>query len=237
MSKNILHCEDCNVLKNSFFCKIAFEDQKYLSLNKFCSTYKKGMTIFCSGTKPVGVYCLKQGSVKIIIYGTLKEHTIRYIKPGELFGLDSLLTDHNFHCCASVTEDAVVCRVNKQDFFNILSKYPNLTFELMSLLGKLIEEAEHKIISLAQKNVRERTAESLIYFYKLFYDNIRDISSNNYMKNGMYLSRVNIANIVGTSTETVIRMLSEFKNDGYISIKGRGIFIKDVRGLEKIAGN
>lgn len=234
--KNITGCEDCNVLQCSAFSKISLSDQKYISSNKYCTTYKKGMTIFCTGTKPVGVYCLKQGRVKIIIFGIQKEHTIRFIKPGELFGLDSMLTENNFHCCATVVEEATVCRIYKQDFIHILMKYPQLSFDIMSSLSRMIEDANNKIISLAQKSVRERTAESLLYLYQYFRGEKQEALLKDSTNCGIKLSREDIANVVGTSTETVIRMISEFKSDGYISVKGKNIFIRDSYGLKKIAG-
>ena len=228
------NCEKCSVFDVSIFSKLKHEHQKYLSSVKRCLSYKKGMTVFCSGTKPMGIYCLNKGIVKINIFGSIKEHIIRFVMPGHLFGTGTLFTDH-FYCSAIVLEDATICKINKADFLDILYKYPEISLQLITNLGQQNEYSNKKIISITEKSVRERLAEGLLSVYNTFYDEF-PVSNADISDKAITLSREDIANFINTSTESVIRTLSELKNNGYVIIKGRSIFLKDIKGLMKIAG-
>ena len=93
-----------------------------------------------------------------------------------------------------------------------------------------MEEAELRMISLAYKPVRERLAETLLFLFDSFYP-----KPESTVKEYLNLTRMDLANIIGTAVETVIRLLSEFKDDKYIAIKGRKIFLLDPAGLKMIA--
>ncbi|MBI4946910.1 MAG: Crp/Fnr family transcriptional regulator [Bacteroidetes bacterium] len=227
-------CENCNALQKSFFDKLDKSDLNTLNLKKNCNLYKKEKTIFCAGTRPSGIYCLNQGKVKIFKYGSFgKEQIIRFVMPGELFGLRALLSDRNYNSTATVLEDSVVCTINKINFFDILNKYPQIATRIMAALSQLLEDADNKITSLAQKPVRERLAESLLILKKTFHGEI-DNGYTDHSNLTISLTRKDIANIVGTSTETVIRLLSEFKKDNLITIKGRKITLRDIKGLMRV---
>ena len=226
------NCDNCNVLFKSFFSKLAKNDMLDLSEKKSCISYKKGQTIFTSGTRPNGIYCLNKGKVKIYKTGAYgKEQIIRFALPGEFFGLRSVMCDKNYTSAAVTIEDSLVCFITKQDFQNILNKYPQITNSIISSLSEMLEDANNKVTSLAQKPVRERLAETLVTLNKVFKAELASENTNTIIT----LSRQDLANLVGTATETIIRLLSEFKNDNYISIKGRKITVTDIRGLNRIA--
>jgi CRP-like cAMP-binding protein len=86
------------------------------------------------------------------------------------------------------------------------------------------------MISLAYKPVRERLAETLLFLFDSFYPN-----PDKTVKEYLNLTRMDLANIIGTASETVIRLLSDFKDDRLIAIKGRKIFLLDPAGLKAIA--
>ena len=111
----------------------------------------------------------------------------------------------------------------------LMIKCPQITSSIIATLSKLLEESDNKVTSLAQKTVRERLAETLLTLNEVFKSEIIDSESV------ITLSRRDLANLVGTATETVIRLLSELKADKIISIKGRKITIQKVRELTKIA--
>ncbi len=109
-------------------------------------------------------------------------------------------------------------------------KYPEFTRTLIFSLSQILEEAEKKMTSLAQKPVRERLAETLVFLNKSF--NLKISDSN---KAYLNLTRRDLANIIGTAPETVIRLLSEFKDEKLVSMKGRRLFILDTDGLKRLA--
>ena len=151
---------------------------------------------------------------------------------GDLLGIRALLGGRVYYASATTLEDCVVCYINKMTFFRMKLKHPEISSYLMTLLSRLLEEAEIKITSLAQKPVRERVAESLLLLHNVF--------KNNYITNDgddrdklISLSREDLANIVGTATETLIRTLSEFKEEKLVEIKGRKIQLLDIDRLKK----
>ena len=155
-----------------------------------------------------------------------KEQIVRFVFPGDLIGFRSLIGEEVYSASATALEDSFACFISKQVFFQLIKKYPYISHNLMISLCRLLEEAENKMISLAQKPVRKRLAESLLLINKNFKPDTN---------NTIYLSRQDLANIVGTATETVIRLLSEFKDEKLISIKGRKITLLNIERLMKKA--
>ena len=232
---NQIECESCNVLIRSIFGKVGRDDLDLINEKKATGVYKKGKTIFCNGTRPGSIYCLNKGVIKIFKYGSYgKEQIVRFVVPGELFGLRAVLSDRNYNTTATVIEDAVICSINKTDFITILLKYPQMSVQVMTSLSQMLEDADNRITSMAQKTVRERLAESLVWLFRTFYSD-KLLEPSEISQYPISLSREDLANIIGTSTETVIRLLSEFKHDHLISIKGRRIFISDIKALIKVA--
>ena len=161
-----------------------------------------------------------------------KEQIVRFAKGGELLGIRALLSGKKYSTTSTTLEDAMVCFINKRMFFKLSLKYPYISEKVMKSLSHLLEEAEDRMTSLAQKSVRERLAESLLFLSCLFKTGHTQCEDPS---NGVIsLTREDIASIVGTATETVIRILSDFKEEKLIEVKGRKIVIKNVPGLRKI---
>lgn len=227
------NCDSCKVFSKSFFSRLSKVDMIELSEKKNCVAYKKNQPIFTAGTRPNGIYCLNSGKLKIFKTGAYgKEQIIRFAVPGDLFGIRSLVSDKNYTSTAVTLEDSLICFISKQDFYAILLKYPEINNDIISSLSEMLEESNNRITSLAQKPIRERLAEALVTLDKLFIPELQDAEKQN---TTISLSRQDLANLVGTATETIIRLLSEFKSDNLIEIKGRKITILDVKGLTRIA--
>ncbi len=129
---------------------------------------------------------------------------------------------------AKVLEDCKVCFIPSEILSQFVSSNPVFALELVKLICQELGEANSYITDIAQKTVRERLAEVLL---KL----INDFGLNENKTLKISLTREELANIVGTATESVIRLLSEFKSDGLIELSGRKIIIRDIGGLEKIS--
>jgi len=225
-------CENCPAGNLNSFTTLDKADRLYLNNQKIVSAYKKGEDIFHEGNKATGLYCLVEGKVKVYRQGNDgREHIIRFAFPGEFIGLKALITGNNHTSSAAALEDSVVCFINNNDFLQLMIKYPEFTRNLIVSLSQILEEAEKKMTSLAQKPVRERLAETLVFLNSSFNLNTSD-PGRSYLN----LSRNDIANIIGTAPETVIRLLSEFKDEKLILIKGRKIFLKNPQELSRIAG-
>ena len=227
-------CSQCEAREKSCFKKLAKVDLEFLNANKVSTFYKKGENVFYVGRTPTGIYCLLKGKVKIFKIGfDGKEQIVRFVLPGQLLGIRALLTDRSYRAFATALENSTVCYINKDSFYKITNKYPEINSCLLSTLGQLLVEAEEKMTSMAQKPVRERLAETLLFLNTIFkteepWEFITHTSS-------IVLLREDLANIVGTATETVIRLLSDFKSENLIHIDGREITLTNIEGLQHIA--
>jgi CRP-like cAMP-binding protein len=220
-------CSVCLAKSCNCFAKLPPEDRAYISSFKSSTFTKRGQIIFHEGRTPQGVYCLNEGKVKIYRLGSDgKEQVVRIVTPSNFFGLRALISGWNYSTSAVTLEDSVVCLIPKRAFLKISLKYPDVSHCLMVFLSSMLEDAESKLLSLAQKPVRERLAETLLALHEVFNKN----GGNNHIN----LSRTDLANIIGTATECVIRLLSEFKDDNIIDINGRKISILNFEELKKI---
>jgi len=224
-----INCQECSIHDRSYFKGLDNCDLSEFNSKKSCYFYKKGQVIFYEGKQPLGIYCVHSGKIKISKYGIEgKEQILRMATAGELLGMRSLISGSNYSASASTIDDSVVCFIAKRKFFQLTIRYPAISTRIMITLSSLLEEAENRITSLAQKPVRERLAETLLTLDNVF----RSDGCPNTIIN---LSREDLANIVGTANETVIRLLSEFKEDKMVGVKGRKIWLLNKEELKKVA--
>ncbi len=219
----------CLSHQKSTFSDLSNDAKDELSRLKTCVSFRKGQVIIHEGARPQGVYCIHRGKVKLYTMGTEgKEQIIRFITNGELIGYRSLLSDEAISASATALEDTFACYIPKSSFFKVIEENPKFSLKLLKMSCHELGEAGKMITSLAQKNVKERLAEILLILRATFGEDEEgylDIS----------LTREEIANMVGTATESVIRLISELKKEGYISSKGKRIAVSDRSALQQIA--
>lgn len=227
-SKNQFHveCETCGSRHKSIFCHLEVEELAAFSANKSCMSYKKGQIIFNEGGHPLGLFCVNDGKVKLEHTGMDgKEQIVRMAKGGDVLGYRALLSSERYNASAVALDDTNVCFVPKETFFNVLKSNPTLSLEIIKMLSTELRKAEQTITDIAQKPVRERMAEALLFLKETY----------GYEADGktidVVLSREDIANLVGTATETAIRLLSEFKKDGIVESAGKKIRIINTEKL------
>ncbi len=223
------YCDICNSSKKSIFRDFSKEETEKLIMNMNCNFYKKGQVIFFEGNYPGGLFCIMEGKVKVFKIGTTgKEQIIRFAKNGDALGYRALLVGETYSASASALEDSRICFIRKETVFEFFKSNNNFALSLLKLLSRDVEDVENKMVKLAQKPVRDRLAEALLIL-KETYGTDRQGNIN------ISLSREDFASIVGTATETVIRLLAEFKKENLISTKGKKIKIIDVVELVKIS--
>lgn len=197
---------------------------------KVCSIYKKGQVIFHEGAYPFGMYCINTGKIKLSHSGDDgREQIIRLVKAGDIMGYKALLSGERYTATAIALEDSSICFIPKDLFMDVLRKDASLSIEMMRILSSELRKAELKITHLAQKPVRERLAETLLFIRETY-----GVEADGQTLN-VRLSREEIANLVGTATESAIRLLSEFKKDGMIELEGKKIRLTDVEEIIKTA--
>ncbi len=223
-------CHECDQECNSFFCNLDTDVLKSLSINKSSSIYKKGQVIYHEGNRPHGLYCIYQGKVKLYKLGNLgKEQIIRLAGKGEILGYRSLVCNERYYGTATALEDSEICHISLESFNNVLEESSELNYKLIKLLTKDIKDSEKKIINISQKSVEERVAEALIMLKECFgmEDNGTTLNSS--------ITRKEIGDIAGVTTESTIRKLSDLNKQGVINLNGRKIEIPDMKRLIRVA--
>ncbi len=223
-------CETCHARLGSIFCDISDLELSNISAQKHCNFYLKGQQIFTEGNSPTGLHCVNRGKIKVSQSGFEgKEQSIRLAKEGDILGYRSLISGEPYTASAIAIEDSKVCIIPKALFFEMIRQNPDLTGNVMKLLASDLKDAENKITNLAQKPVIERLAEAILML-KEYYGFVKDENLLN-----ITITREEIANIVGTATETAIRILSELKREGIIALDGKKIKILNIDALIKLA--
>ncbi len=232
MQKMYLECNHCDAKSISFLSACTVEEADIVSAAKSCSHYKKGQSIFYEDNMPLGIYCISKGAIKLTRSNKDgKEQIIRFAREGEFLGYRALIADEPLVATATCIEDTISCFIPKNVFIDLLEKNSQINKQMLKSLCHDLGLADERIQSLAQKSVRERLAETLLFLHKTFHLDKADDNS----LIAVTLPREDIANIVGTATETVIRLLSEFRADKLIDMEGKKIRIINFSALEKIS--
>ncbi|MCC6700501.1 MAG: Crp/Fnr family transcriptional regulator [Fluviicola sp.] len=218
-------CEKCAVRENGIFSNLVNGEVCEMDNHKSCHYYKKNQSLFVEGSYPRGVFCVNHGKVKIYALGDEgKEQIVHIAKEGEVVGFRSMLSGEPYKLSASTLEDANICFVAKDDFLNMLDTNTGMRNAVLKELSKELGERAIFITNLAQKSVRERLAYSLM------------LLSDIYGEDPINLTREDLANFVGTATETLIRLLKDFKEEGLIDVQTRKVFIANMDGIINLAG-
>ncbi len=214
---------------NKFFNDVKKTDElKKLSEERRIKQYKKKETVFNEGNSPNFLYFLVKGKVKTFKaheYG--KELITNLYKEGDFFGYTTLLEDGPYTETAEALEDSEICLIPKDDFFSLMYGSIHVMKSFIKMLSDNIADKEKQLINLAYSSVRKRVAEALLLLQSR-YDNNKDKSFS------ISISREDLANIVGTATESLIRTLSDFKEEKLVEIKGSNITITNIEKLKKL---
>lgn len=213
----------------NLFKKLNEEEFNRLNYEKTCSLYRKGTVIYSEGSRLTGFFCVTSGIVKIFKTGIDgKEQIIRFAKKGEIIAYRSLLSQELACTTAEVIEEAVLCHIPYQTLLFLIKNNWQFSHHMLQIVCRELREANEYITDIAQKTVRERLAEVLILLKENF-----DLDNQNTLQ--ISLTREELANMVGTATESVIRLLSEFRQDNLVELHGRKIKFLDTPGLRRVA--
>jgi CRP/FNR family transcriptional regulator len=219
-------CRECPNCKISVFSDLSDDQFDFLNYEKSIVQLHKGQVLFLQDTKPHGLYCIKKGKIKIFRRGSEgKEQIVRLAADADVVGYRALLSEESYQCGATALEETTLCYVPRQALKQIMENNVNIYKKMISLLSNDLKNAESKISELAQKPVRERVAETLMVL-KNKYGLEADGATLN-----VVLSREELANLVGTATESLIRILSDFKKEGIIELDQKKIRIVDFEHL------
>jgi len=222
-------CEKCSLESGSIFKHLTPDEVVNLNYEKDFRKYVRGDILYQEGNRISGFFSIHSGIIKVFKTGfDGKEQIIRFAKKGKIIAYRSVLSNELACTSAKVIEDCQVCFIPSEILISFIKTNSTFALELIKLACHELGEANSFITDIAQKTVRERLAEILLLL-------INDFGIDQEQNLQISLTREELANIVGTATESVIRLLSEFKSDRLVELNGRRIKILNKRGLEKIS--
>ena len=206
------------------------EQKKLLKDHLTIQSFKKNEPIYLEGELPNKLLCLLQGKVKIFKNGAGgRNQIIRVIKPVEYFGYRAYFSGADYITAAAAFEPSLICLIPMTTISQLLMQNNALAMFFIKQLSIDLGVADERTVSLTQKHIRGRLAESLI-FLKESYGVEEDGSTLS-----IYLSREDLANLSNMTTSNAIRTLSQFAAERLIAIDGRKIKLIDEDKLKKIS--
>lgn len=189
---------------------------------------KKGDALFSEGQKLDGVYCVRNGVSKLSkLSSNGKEQIVKLTNRGEIMGQRSVIAEDYTNLSATAINDMEVCFIPKEIITTTLNTNPYFSLEVLRHMAHDLKEADDVIVNMSQKTVKQRLAEALLYLRQ----NYGEDESGFLL---LTLSRDDYANIVGAATESLIRMLSDFKKKGLIKTEGKKIGIVNDCALKEL---
>lgn len=223
-------CEQCIVRQLNSLGELTKDELVRISGCKSSDFVKKGEVLFDEGDHINGVFCIKDGVCKVTkMSSNGKEQIIKLIKKGDLIGERSLVSNEVANLKATAINDMEVCFIPKEEIIKDLNNNSKFTMSVLKDLAASLKEADNIIVDMAQKTVKQRLAETLLHLNKSHGSNEIDAPLD------IQLSREDIASIIGTATESAIRLLSTFKKEKLIHLKGKEIYILNTKELLRIA--
>ncbi len=192
-----------------------------LSENRELQRFRKKDLIYEEGQYAKRLYFIASGKVKTFKTNDVgKEYIIKIHKAGEFLGYQALIREDKYHESASALEETEVSLIPKEDFFALLYNNRDFSARFIKMLADNMEGQEEQLLSLAYNSIRKRVAEALLVLQERF------------AKDGISILRDDLASMVGTAKESVIRTLTDFKNEGLIKIEGGSITILEADKLD-----
>jgi CRP-like cAMP-binding protein len=222
-------CEQCIVREFSSLKALNKDELIKLSDCKVSKLIKKGENIFEEGENVNGIFCVKDGVCKMTkLSPNGKDHIVKLVTKGELLGQRSMISDEPANLSAIALEDMQVCFIPKNEVMGFFDKNNQFSMNVMKTICGDLKLSDEHMVNMAQKSVKERLAETLIYLHETLGTN-----ADGTLK--IQLSRDELASMIGTATESCIRLLSDFNKLGLIALIGKKIVLKDINKLKKLA--
>ncbi len=215
----------------SILSDLPAEDFALLTAHQIEQVYRKGEIIFREGAYPTGIFYITNGKAKKYKLDSEGNEQIIYVaNTGELIGYHAILAEDRYPDSAAALEESTITFIHKDDFLTVLGQSDTLSKRLLKTLSHEFAVLVNGLTLFGQRSVRERLALQLVVLrekYKINFESGMLVEIN--------LSRDDLASLVGTVRENVVRILTEFKLEGILKTKGRKIIVLNVNKLVEIA--
>lgn len=199
--------------------------------------YSKKQRLFVADSAPTSLYFIDQGKVKLSRTDPNGNEFITNLQgAGEFVGYMALLEEGSYEETAETLEDALICTIPKRDFLELIFHQQDIANKFIRLLTGAVADHQERLLKLAYQSVRKRVAEALLMYQRKFFTHSQGLvgTPTGNVSPAMTLSRDNWADLVGASTETVIRILSDFRTEGLVGINGSQISLLDIDKLSRM---
>ncbi len=209
-----------------WFDRLTESQWKLVEENHVCLTYGKAETICKQGAFASNVYFVENGLMKA--YKEYKEENLimRFVKPGEIIGLSSLYNKGTFHYTVASVGQTSVISINSEVIKSLIRENPDFAEKVITQLNKETEDSLVRVISLTQKQLNGRIADAILHLAQNVYN------SDEF---NMQLTRKDVADFCGMSTESAIRIMKELHNDKIVNIEGKNLKIISKQLLESLS--
>ncbi|MBK7160863.1 MAG: Crp/Fnr family transcriptional regulator [Ignavibacteria bacterium] len=229
-SEELNDCSRCNVSLKSIFCELDKSALQTIYESKKNHTFKKGEVIYIENSHPRYLFCINSGKVKITQMGTDGYEQIMHLAgDGELIGYRAILCGDKYKRTAVAMEDSSVCLIPVDIFLSCVKENQKVAFKVFQLFSKELQDAEKKVIDIAQRPVIERISQSLLLLKESFGVESDGITLK------IIIRRDELASIAGTTRETATRILCELNTKQIIRLSGKKIQIINSEELCKSA--
>lgn len=200
---------------------------KLLTEDRNINNYKKKQIVYSEGNHPNRLYYVLKGKVKTYKSNDNgKELVTELFLPGDFLGYVAMLEDTVYKDSAAALEETELAIIPREDFDQLINNNKEVAQKFIRLLAKNISERENQLVNIAYNSLRRKVADALLMLYKKYHQSTEDADA-------MLISRGSLATIAGTAKESLIRTLSDFRNEKLIDIKQNGsILILNLKKLE-----
>ncbi len=188
---------------------------------------KKGQQFVMEGAPVNGLFFVCKGKAKVLKTGISgKEQILRFVGSGEIVGHRGFGTRKKYGITAVAIEDCILCNFPNEILEKMLHEIPELTYDLMLFYAEELNRSETKVKALAQMTVREKVIDTLLYLDRKYGTNHKGYIS-------VILTRKEIADYAGSTSEQVIRIMSALKSEGFLELVGKKIKLLNIEDLRK----
>jgi len=222
---------NCHIKENTLFTGLTVAQLDAFKEAVVINHRKKREVVFMEGDECTGLYIIRTGRVKVVrSSSTGKEQIINIMNPGDLLGFEVFYNARTYKQTAVVMEDCDLCYIDRHAFFKILEREPAIARKLIISLGKELNNAYERIGHLGLLNAKEKLAQ-LLYTLAGQYG----VKEDGGVRLNLTLSRLEIAELLGITQETSIRLLKSFKEEGLLEIRRKEIIIKSLSRLKELS--
>ena len=225
------NCSECTVRAERLFCNMSPATIATLDSVKFTGVYPKGSLLFVEGEQPRGVFILCSGRAKLTTSSTEgKTLIVKIAEPGEVLGASATILDRAYEVSAETLEPAQLNFIKRDEFLKFLTTNAEACMHTAQQLSEKYHSAQREIRSLG---LSQTTGEKLAKLLLDWCDRNGE-ETNKGVRLKVLLTHEEIAQMIGTTRETVTRLLSDFKKKKIIDVKGSTVFVMAKQNLENM---